>query len=323
MKNFFTFCLSLSLLIGGGLACKNSPLARFSNQYKCTMAGEPEPQTSDDFVKRAGKHLENNNYGFDKCAFDAAAEAVRRDPQNADALALRGYLNSAKADYDAALIDLTEAIRMAPDKPQFYSVRSSVYEKKNNFDKAIEDLTIVLKIDGSHYNFAKRGSLYFKIDDFENALKDYNEAIRLNPNYENHYTMRAEVYRKLGKMSEAEDDELKSKEFEDRDVVSKNDSSSNNSDSKTISGGILNAKATNLVQPQYPAAARAVRASGEVKVQVTINESGNVITANAVSGHPLLRASAVQAARASKFSPTLLSGTPVKLTGVIVYNFVP
>lgn len=91
---------------------------------------------------------------------------------------------------------------------------------------------------------------------------------------------------------------------------------------KTISGGVLNGKATNLVKPAYPAAAKAVRASGTVNVQVTIDESGNVISASAVSGHPLLRASAVQAARQSKFSPTMLSGQPVKVTGVIVYNFV-
>jgi len=92
---------------------------------------------------------------------------------------------------------------------------------------------------------------------------------------------------------------------------------------KTISGGVVNGKATNLVKPAYPAAARAVRASGAVNVQVTIDESGNVISASAVSGHPLLRAAAVGAARSSKFSPTMLSGQAVKVTGVIVYNFVP
>ena len=92
---------------------------------------------------------------------------------------------------------------------------------------------------------------------------------------------------------------------------------------KTISGGVVNGKATNLVKPPYPAAARAVRAAGAVNVQVTIDENGNVISASAVSGHPLLRSAAVQAARSSKFSPTMLSGQAVKVTGVIVYNFVP
>ena len=92
---------------------------------------------------------------------------------------------------------------------------------------------------------------------------------------------------------------------------------------KTVSGGVVNSKATNLVKPTYPPAARAVKAAGAVNVQVTISESGSVISASAVSGHPLLRAAAESAARSSKFSPTLLSGQPVKVTGVIVYNFVP
>lgn len=92
---------------------------------------------------------------------------------------------------------------------------------------------------------------------------------------------------------------------------------------RTVSGGVLNGKATSLPKPAYPAAAKAVRAGGSVSVQVTISESGSVISANAVSGHPLLRAAAEGAARGARFSPTMLSGQAVKVTGVITYNFVP
>lgn len=91
---------------------------------------------------------------------------------------------------------------------------------------------------------------------------------------------------------------------------------------KTISGGVLNSKAVNLVTPSFPAAARAVGAGGAVTVQVTIDEEGNVVSAVAVSGHPLLRQASEKAARESKFTPTLLQGQPVKVTGIIVYNFV-
>ena len=91
---------------------------------------------------------------------------------------------------------------------------------------------------------------------------------------------------------------------------------------KKISGGVLNGKASSLPKPAYPAAARAVGASGAVNVQVTIDEQGNVVSANAVSGHPLLRQAAQNAALEAKFSPTLLSGQPVTVTGVLVYNFV-
>jgi TonB family protein len=92
---------------------------------------------------------------------------------------------------------------------------------------------------------------------------------------------------------------------------------------KTISGGVLNGKAISLPQPIYPPAANAVRASGTVTVQVLISESGSVISATAVSGHPILQGAAVAAARQARFSPTLLSGQPVKVSGVIVYNMAP
>jgi len=89
-----------------------------------------------------------------------------------------------------------------------------------------------------------------------------------------------------------------------------------------ISGGVLNGKAISLPKPAYPPIARQAHASGTVVVQVTIDENGNVISAHAISGHPLLQAVAVAAARGARFSPTKLSGQPVKVTGVITYNFV-
>lgn len=89
-----------------------------------------------------------------------------------------------------------------------------------------------------------------------------------------------------------------------------------------ISGGVLNGKAISLPKPAYPPMAKAARAAGTVVVQVTIDETGKVISAHAVSGHPLLQAAAVQAAYGARFSPTQLSGQPVKVTGTISYNFV-
>lgn len=89
-----------------------------------------------------------------------------------------------------------------------------------------------------------------------------------------------------------------------------------------ISGGVLNGKALSLPLPEYPAIAAQAHAAGTVVVQVLIDEAGNVISAHAVSGHPLLQAAAVAAARQAKFSPTSLMGDPVKVSGVITYNFV-
>lgn len=88
-----------------------------------------------------------------------------------------------------------------------------------------------------------------------------------------------------------------------------------------VSEGVINGKATFLPIPGYPQPARLVGAAGEVRVQVTIDESGRVVSAKAVSGHPLLRNSAETSARSAKFSITYLSRVPVKVTGIITYNF--
>lgn len=80
--------------------------------------------------------------------------------------------------------------------------------------------------------------------------------------------------------------------------------------------------ATYLAKPAYPAIARAAHAQGSVVVQVLIDEEGKVIAAAAISGHPLLQAACVKAARESTFTPMKLDGSPVKISGVLQYNFV-
>jgi outer membrane biosynthesis protein TonB len=95
-----------------------------------------------------------------------------------------------------------------------------------------------------------------------------------------------------------------------------------NGDEKILPGGVLNGKAISLPKPAYPRAALAVHATGAVQVQVLIDEDGRVFSA-AATGHPLLQHASAQAACGSRFTPTLLSGEPVKVSGIIVYNFVP
>jgi TonB family protein len=90
-----------------------------------------------------------------------------------------------------------------------------------------------------------------------------------------------------------------------------------------VKGGVLNDKAITLPKPAYPPIAKQVKASGTVAVQVLVDEKGNVVSARPISGHPLLQAAAASAARNAKFAPTKLNGKPVKVSGVINYNFAP
>ena len=81
-------------------------------------------------------------------------------------------------------------------------------------------------------------------------------------------------------------------------------------------------KAISLPQPMYPAMAKQVHAQGSVNVQILVDELGKVISAQAVSGNPLLTLAAKEAAMRARFTPTLLNGQAVKVQGVITYNFV-
>lgn len=89
-----------------------------------------------------------------------------------------------------------------------------------------------------------------------------------------------------------------------------------------VSVGVIHGRIIRKPQPEYPAAARSARATGQVTVEVVVDENGDVASAKAVAGHPLLRESGERAAKKAKFSPTKICGQPVKVTGAITYNFV-
>ena len=91
---------------------------------------------------------------------------------------------------------------------------------------------------------------------------------------------------------------------------------------RPVNAGILNSRAVNLPKPAYPPLAKQMRAGGQVVVQVLMDEAGNVTSAKATGGNPMLRASAEAAARQSKFSPVRVNNQPVPASGIVLYNFI-
>jgi protein TonB len=91
---------------------------------------------------------------------------------------------------------------------------------------------------------------------------------------------------------------------------------------QTVSLGVLTSKVISKPTPPYPPLAKAAGVQGEVTIQILVDEAGKVISARAVSGNPLLRPAAEQAAYQTRFTPTLLSNQPVKVTGTITFNFI-
>lgn len=88
-----------------------------------------------------------------------------------------------------------------------------------------------------------------------------------------------------------------------------------------VSKGVITGEVVTKAQPTYPSIAKQINAAGEVQVAILINENGRVIEAKAIKGHPVLRASAEDAARKWIFKPTLLDGKPVKQPGTLTFVF--
>lgn len=90
---------------------------------------------------------------------------------------------------------------------------------------------------------------------------------------------------------------------------------------RRVPSEILNSKLINAPQPPYPALAKQTRTQGSVNIQILVDEQGKVISAQVMSGNPMLTAAAREAAMRARFTPTTLNGVAVKIQGVITYNF--
>ena len=88
-----------------------------------------------------------------------------------------------------------------------------------------------------------------------------------------------------------------------------------------VTSVVLNSKAVSLPQPPYPIMAKHAGIQGSVNIQILVDEQGKVISAQVMSGSAMLSPAAKDAALRARFTPTVLNGVPMKIQGVITYNF--
>ncbi|MEZ5429035.1 MAG: TonB family protein [Pyrinomonadaceae bacterium] len=266
-----------------------------------TKAIEIDPDYPSPFQGRGDLYREK---GDQKAAIEDYTKLIALTPSDANAYFSRAQAYSYILGGDASAIrDYTKAIALNPKFIEAYIGRGYSYYFQEDDGRALADFNQAIRIDPQNADsYNARGMFFSKTLDYNHAIADFKTALRIDPNH------------KLAKSN------LESIE-EEKSTSSEGGSATGGFTGDSVSGGVLNGKAVSLPTPPYPAAARAVRAQGAVNVQVIIDENGNVIGASAVSGHPLLRAAAEQAARQAKFSPTLINGKAVKVTGVLVYNF--
>lgn len=154
------------------------------------------------------------------CAYDGLGEynksisdfdkVVELDPKFAEAYSNRGCVYSRLGKYDKAISDLNKAIEIEPAYAEAYSNRGCTYVRLEEYDKAISDFKKAIESNAEYANPYKHcGVLWKKREDFAKAVEMLTKAIKLNPKYKEAYEERAEVYRLLGKIAEAEADEAK------------------------------------------------------------------------------------------------------------------
>jgi protein TonB len=88
-----------------------------------------------------------------------------------------------------------------------------------------------------------------------------------------------------------------------------------------VGTGIKPPQKIHHVAPKYPDIAQRARVSGVVVVEAVIAEDGSVRDVKILRSVPLLDDAAMDAVRQWRFTPTLLSGTPVQVIMTVTVSF--
>jgi tetratricopeptide (TPR) repeat protein len=150
-------------------------------------------------AQNAQTRLDNGKQLFDQGNYDGAIreldEAIRLDPNMAEAYAYRARSYNAKENYDRSLADANKAIQLNPRLAMGYYARGNYYRDKNDNDRAIADYTEAIRLDPRFINaYINRALLYSGKKDYDRTIADYTEAIRLDPRLAMAYNNRGVAY---------------------------------------------------------------------------------------------------------------------------------
>lgn len=246
----------------------------------------------------------------------------------------QGDEQASKGETVAALESYEKAIVLNPKNPSIYLNRALIYLKNRNFDLAIADYDRVIELSPKELiAYINRANTFEKTGKIDNAVDDYRKILEFDENntsaLNNLKRIEDDRARDLQSKSEvaaqAEAAKVKSKDGTNQKLdeqvfaapITVRDTS------LLVNIGRINASmAVNLVMPVYSQTARNLNLTGQVTVEVIIDEAGNVTSVKSTDGHRLLRESAETAAKRSKIKPSMIEGKAVKSKGFIVYSFV-
>lgn len=224
-----------------------------------------------------------------------------------------------KGDYNAAVLNYNKALELNPKDTVTYLSRGLTYYNTKFYDLAVNDFTKAIELaPKDSMSFFKRGDSYERMGNVEKAIADYKNAIALDPENKTAKTYLERLQSEQEKLSPKPPttEAVAETKKEPVPVAEK-------TLPKTVNVGSLNSLAVKLEIPAFPAIERQRQNFGLVTVQISLDNTGKVVSAKASDGPAGLRNSAETAARRSKFKPAMFDGQPVTTNGFITYNFKP
>lgn len=219
-----------------------------------------------------------------------------------------------------AIETFKRALKLNAKEPETSYYLGEAYYSSELYGEAIKAYKQAIKLKPNHSAAHNNlGMSYLKLGQFKQAVESFNDTIRLEPDYSLAYYNLGAAYLERGERNAALE-QLMILRTIDPQRASKLSSIFSKS-GRPAAGVVFNGKAVALPEPKYLQTAGAARPSGTAVVIVTIDESGRVISARPLKGHPLLLGPSVKAALKARFTPTSVNGQAVKVTGIMTYNF--
>ena len=218
--------------------------------------------------------------------------------------------NVGRGEYALAVNDYGKAIELNPKEVSVYLNRGLAHYNQKNYDLATADYDKAIELNPKDSMlYFNRGNSFEKMGNLQKAALDYRIAFELDAGIE------------AAKLSLQRVQTEESKVTPKQNAPEKTTVSEPSKSPQTVELGAIIDRALRLVKPFYPPNAQKMHLEGQVTVQVTLDEEGNVVSAKATTGPALLRLVCEDAAAKSKFKPAVSGNQPVKATGFITYNF--
>ncbi len=246
----------------------------------------------------------------------------------------RGDGSLAKGDSDSAVADYSKAIELRSMEPSSYLNRGVAYLNKKSYDLAILDFSKVIELDPARsVAYLNRGNVFEKKGETQKALTDFQKAADLDPNNE---AAKAGVQRMQSELAKLNAPPVQAPPQTSVPNTAANTAPNTAAETKPKDpvveapkpiqflniGAAMKNQAVKLIMPVYSVLDKQRNLQGVVTVEITLDEKGEVIEAKGTTGPKTLRSAAEDAARRTKFKPTLSEGRPIKSSGFINYNFV-